>query len=676
MSYDQYQEQRLAIARASKRQLGEAYALGDLGNVYFSLRNYPKAIKYYEQSLAIFRTIKNREREGYALLNLGGIYRTLDNYPKAIEYYEQSLAIFREVKDRQGEVYPLNDLARAYSSLGNYPKAIEYYEQQLAIYRELKDRRNEVWSLGRLGDTYRAFDNYPKAIEYYEQQLAIARELKDQIREGNALGNLGDTYYAFGNYPRAEQVLLAAISVYESMRENLEDTEKVNLADRQRFPYNTLQQVFIAQKKIETALEIAERGRARAFAELLAKRTQGKEQITIQPIQIAAIKQIAKAQNATLVEYSNIADKSLYIYVVKPTGEITVRKVDLTPLEEQKTSLDNLITAARCLGDDFCEEKVASRGPQPISFNFAQADRQFIPPANATLKNSHLQQLHTLLIDPIADLLPKNPNDRIIFMPQGQLFLVPFAALQDQQGQYLIDRHTISVAPSIQVLQLTRQQRQKLGNSKQGNMLLVGNPVMPSLIFNPANPPAQLSPLPGAEKEAKAISKMLKVPALIGKQATKAAVMKQMPSARIIHLATHGLLDDFGGGGVPGAIALAPDKPGEVNNGLLTSNELLDLKLNAELVVLSACDTGRGKITGDGVIGLSRSLITAGVPSVIVSLWAVPDSPTADLMTRFYQNLKQGQDKATALRQAMLATKKDHPDPTAWAAFVLIGEAQ
>ncbi|MDX2098250.1 MAG: CHAT domain-containing protein, partial [Leptolyngbyaceae cyanobacterium bins.59] len=143
-----------------------------------------------------------------------------------------------------------------------------------------------------------------------------------------------------------------------------------------------------------------------------------------------------------------------------------------------------------------------------------------------------------------------------------------------------------------------------------------------------------------------------------------------------IHLATHGLLDEMGNTSFPGAIALGPNgsKP---NDGLLTAEELLDpaLKLKADLVVLSACDTGQGRITGDGVIGLSRSFITAGVPSVVVSLWAVPDAPTAELMTRFYQNLQQGQNKAQALRQAMLDTQKGFPDPRSWAAFTLIGEA-
>jgi CHAT domain-containing protein len=146
-----------------------------------------------------------------------------------------------------------------------------------------------------------------------------------------------------------------------------------------------------------------------------------------------------------------------------------------------------------------------------------------------------------------------------------------------------------------------------------------------------------------------------------------------MAGARIIHLATHGLLDDFLGVGVPGAIALAPSSS---DNGLLTASEILNLKLSAELVVLSACNTGRGRITSDGVIGLSRSLISAGVPSLIVSLWSVPDAPTTQLMTEFYRNLQHGSNKAQALRAAMLTTMKQYPRPSEWAAFTLMGEAQ
>ncbi|OLP18686.1 hypothetical protein BST81_09185 [Leptolyngbya sp. 'hensonii'] len=667
------QEQSLAIARELKDRLGEGQSLGNLGNAYDALGNYPKAIEVQDQRLAIARELKDRLGEGKALGNLGNAYKALGNYPKAIELQEQSLAIAREIKDRLWEGQSLGNLGNAYYALGNYPRAIEVQEQSLAIARELKDRRGEGNALGNLGNAYYSLGNYPKAIELQEQSLAIAREIKDRQGEGNALGNLGLARFNAGQLPQAEQDLLAAIAVFESLRDRLTDSQKVSIADTQFQAYNNLQRVLIAQNKVGPALEIAERGRARAFAELLAKRTQGQETLTIQPIQMAAIQQVAREQKATLVEYANIYDEQLFIWVVKPTGEVVFRQVDFKPLQQQKTSLGNLVAAARCLGAVGCEEAMASRGSQPVAFNVAQGDRQFGKAPVTTIKNEYLQQLHKLLIAPIADLLPKDPNERVIFVPQGRMFLLPFAALQDEQGKYLIEKHTIAVSPSIQVLQLTHKQRQF--STKTGNVLLVGNPKMPSVIYKPGDPPGDLLPLPGAEQEAKAIAKLLNVPALIGAQATKVAVLKQMPQARIIHLATHGLLDDLGGVGVPGAIALAPSSSAP-NDGLLTANELLDLKLKAELVVLSACDTGKGKITGDGVIGLSRSLITAGVPSVIVSLWKVPDAPTAELMTDFYRYLNQGRDKATALRQAMLDTKQKYPDPIAWAPFELIGEAE
>ncbi|MEM1395483.1 MAG: CHAT domain-containing protein, partial [Cyanobacteria bacterium P01_H01_bin.150] len=171
--------------------------------------------------------------------------------------------------------------------------------------------------------------------------------------------------------------------------------------------------------------------------------------------------------------------------------------------------------------------------------------------------------------------------------------------------------------------------------------------------------------------------------ALTGNQATKSTVLQKISSARVIHFATHGLLDgkDFGER-TPGAIALAPDtfnksdKLSDVNEGLLKTTEIIDLKLNADLVVLSACDTGRGQITGDGVIGLSRSLITAGASSVIVSLWKIPDDSTSDLMTEFYRQWEKTGDKAASLRNAMLITMKTNPEPIDWAAFTLIGEAE
>ncbi|PSB43692.1 Fis family transcriptional regulator [filamentous cyanobacterium Phorm 6] len=661
----EYLQQWLAIAREVKDRRGEGSALGNLGVAYLDLGNYAKAIEYLQQWLAIAREVKDRRAEGSALRNLGVAYRYLGNYAKAIEYSQQSLAIAREVKDRRGEGAALGNVGLAYGFLGNWAKAIKYAQQTLAIAREIKDRQSEARTLGNLGAVYGFLGNWAKAIEYAQQTLAIAREMKDRQSEGGALNNLGWAFFKVGNLTESEKMLMNGIQVWESMRQMLgsNDANKVSIFEEQARTYKLLQEVRVAQNNPIAALEIAERGRARAFVDLLTQRLStgnANSVITAAPNQ-DQIRQIAKAQNATLVQYSIVYDdfqiegkqvgreSALYIWVIQPTGEITFREVDLKPLwQKNNASLASLIVGN--------QEFLAVRSRSSLGSTQPQPD---------------LPTLHQLLIDPIASLLPKDPNAHVIFIPQGSLFQVPFPALQDANGTYLIQKHTILTAPSIQVLALTRQQKLAQKPVNSSNALVLGNPTMPSVSPSPGAPKRQLSPLPGAEAEARAIAPLLKTQAITGAQGTKAAIVQKMPQASIIHLATHGLLDDVRGLG--SAIALAPSGN---DDGLLTAEEIFDMKLQASLVVLSACNTGEGRITGDGVIGLSRALISAGVPSVIVSLWRVPDAPTAELMQSFYKNLQNNPNKAQALRQAMLTTMKTHQEPRNWAAFTLIGEAE
>ncbi|MBD2181064.1 CHAT domain-containing protein [Planktothrix sp. FACHB-1355] len=721
--------QSLAVAREIKNLVGEGSALCNLGIAYDFLGDYAKAIEYQQQSLVVAREIKDRQLEKNVLGNLGNAYNSLGDYTKAIDYYQQSFAIARELKDRVGEGQSLGDLGNVYNSLRDYTKAIDYYQESLAIAREIKDRDVEGTALRNLGNAYRFLGNYTKAIEYVQQSLAIAREIKNRVGEGVALNNLGAFLGELGKFSEAEIALRDGIEVWESLRVGLgsRDAEKVSIFERQAGTYQILQQVLIAQNKINEALEVAESGRARAFVDLLAINLVSPDYNT-PSLTAKHIQKISKAQKAIIVQYSIIYNKfkikrkiqgresELYIWVVKPTGEIAFRQVDLKPLwQQQNTSLQELVSKNLELvsaginrgesdnptlsnnpsfapGDlvrlnndrpNYPAWQVVSVNPQNRTVRLRQpsfaegviierpiADVTKVSSPNA--QNKRLQQLHKLLIEPIADLLPTDPNARVIFIPQGALFFVPFPALQDADNKFLIEKHTILTAPSIQVLDLTHQQRQRVPGTTK-DVLVVGNPTMPEVSPFPGEPARQLSPLPAAEREATEVAQMFKTQALIGNQATKTAILSQLSKARIIHLATHGLLHDYTGGGVPGAIALAPSPN---DNGLLTASEILDLKLNAELVVLSACNTGKGRITGDGVIGLSRSLISAGVPSVVVSLWSVPDAPTASLMTEFYRQMQRSPDKAQALRQAMLTTIRTHPNPKDWAAFTLIGEAE
>jgi filamentous hemagglutinin family protein len=632
---------------------------GNLGNIYIELGDYSQAQDLHQQSLEISRTLKDSEGEVRSLISLGAIAASQGNNEEAKKVYQQAFVKAKEIDYLSAQATALNNIGSIDHVLGNYREAIESYQQVLERATHLGSLRLEGSALANLGLAYLTLQDYPQALQYQEKSWQIAQKMDNRPLESVALGNWGHTLWQSGNLAAAEAKLRAAIALRESLRLELDDSDKVSLFDTQARDYSNLQQILVARNQPEAALEIAERGRARAFVELLAQRISADAAtaaVEVQPPSLKQMREIARLQSATLVEYSVITDEhfigqgklqgepvKLYIWVVSPTGEVNFRSVDL---KAAGISLDDLVRQGR---------------------------RAIAQTSRSSFKA--LADLHQLLIAPIAEFLPPAADARVIFIPHQSLFLVPFAALQDEAGAYLIEKHTMLMAPSIQVLDLTRQQRQRLAQlPARDRALVVGNPIMPS-IPDANGQPFQLSPLPGAEQEAQDVAQLLNTEPLLGAHATETTVKQQLANARLVHLATHGLLDDFGTG-IPGAIALTPSpQEAQPQDGLLTAEELLHLQINAELVVLSACDTGRGDITGDGVIGLSRSLIAAGAPSVIVSLWAVPDAPTAELMTEFYRQLTQNPDKAIALRQAMLTTLEKHPKPINWAAFTLIGEA-
>lgn len=534
-------------------------------------------------------------------------------------------------------------VGNVYEKSKNFDQAIDAFQKSLIAAKQVNNIEFQGQALFNLGFVYQRQCQYDKAIAFYQQAAALHQANKDAFLSAYTLSQLGLAQLENHQAAQAAKSLEKSIENFESIRLGLPDQFKISIFKLQSFSYRLLQEALVIDHQPNKALEIAERGRARAFVELLGKRI--KDVPKLDAPKLDQIQKIAKDHKATLVEYSFIsnaasADKNenqqptLLIWVIKPTGEVTLRQTTLNSLTQP---LEKVVTDAR------------------LSI-FRAKD-----------SNLELQRLHQLLIQPIADLLPTDPNAHVVFIPQASLFLVPFAALQDAEGHYLIEKHTILSAPAIQVLDLTRQQRQRL---KGQGSLVVGFPRTGLIVGNPAR---IQPPLAEAQKEATAIAALLKTQPIIGEQATKATILAKMPDVQIIHLATHAIYIEEGNLGLQSSLSFASTPQ---NNGSITAEEILDLKLNANLAVLSACNTGRGEITGDGVIGLSRSFVGAGVPSLVVSLWSIDDTSTTVLMTQFYQNLLQNPDKAQALRQAMLSTAKQYPLPKHWAAFSLIGEAE
>jgi len=586
----------------------------------------------------------------------------------------------------------------------------------------------------RLGTIYLKLGNYQESIKYFQQaldnvssnqqafmcetcQTSEFHGIVSSIHEGIAFALLWQ-----GNLQEAEKSFTEAMKNDEISWEQTVRFLKTpyieggmtegNLVNEVfSYPYG-LQELKVKQGKYNEALELAEMGRTRILSYLISKSNDTS-------ITISEIQQLARKKNATIVKYSWLESPKIYIWVIQPSGEIHFSQVDLSQpsINPQQTQGHSFARGISLNSNSYINSKLLiplgilligislsyfllrHRKPLMIvgivasgltsSFLFFQQNQtpslnidnkslvQLTQQTFATVRSNNrdtlsnavtaticedqtqcLDRLSQILIAPIAKFLPKNPEESVIFIPDRELFRVPFAALKTADGKYIIEKHPIQIFPSIQTLQLIDQESSNNTLNLTSNALIVGNPTMPKMENG-----QQLPALPGTEKEAQVISNFLGTQPLIGEQANIQNVTGQMPNADIIHLATHGNSQ---------SIALAP---AEGQTGFL-SGEIYGMNLRANLVVLSACDTGLGDITSDGVVGIARPFMAAGVKSVVVSLWSVPDAATSDLMIEFYNNLKTKPNKAQALQQAMLTIMKQHPEPVNWAGFILVGEAE
>jgi CHAT domain-containing protein len=285
----------------------------------------------------------------------------------------------------------------------------------------------------------------------------------------------------------------------------------------------------------------------------------------------------------------------------------------------------------------------------------------------------------------------------LVIVPDGPLGLLPFEALRDASGKFLIETHRIRYAPSMTALHLNRIWETKRRRPSRP-LLGIGDPICtttdPRLEGRPLSPRGrrtaeslgeELPRLVFAGQEVTDAGRVLRAPAedlWTGRDATEirletASARNQLVEYRFLHIATHGLLG--AGPGRPPALvlSLAGEEPvsGELKeDGLLTIGEVGALRLNADLVVLSGCRTGRGEISaGEGVTGLARAFMYAGTRGVICSLWSVDDAETARTMTGMYQRLTVDCETAVALREAKLKMIRAGWSPSRWAPFILIG---
>jgi len=667
-------------------------------------------------------------------------YNIVEAWEKAVEACERSLKII----NIPHIFHPIHE---AYFGAKKYNKAINSLKKSLSIrpkdprLSSLSHKEHSYVSYLRLGLIYFKLDNYAESARQYQKAINSIDPI-DKYK--NKLeGNISSIQSGWGfSLLRQGKIDAAEKKFFEAMKNDKKswnDTTEFFLSEERAigglwenflvgetgmFTYG-LTELRIQQGKYTEALEFAEYGRTRILSYLINKNQESS-------ITIDEIKAIAKQQNATLVKYftpvslnyfgmNRTYEPQLYIWVVKPTGEVSFVNKNLSSVNSKYNHLSSnsrsltpdknsnsfpnlatfilllipisgiplflkfphqrnlilissfftaLVTTATIINNQ-TTTTISSNQNSEISLanlskntfaNVRGNTRSELPESvtegNCQNENDCLKQMHKILIEPITQLLPKNPEEEVIIIPDGELFRVPFAALKGRDNQYLIQKHTLRISPSIKLLQITQQQKAQKAPNLSSLNLVVGNPLMPR-----SHNGKRLKALPDAEKEAVAIAQLLNTIPITGRRATKSIITRLMPNANIIHLATHGN---------PSRLAFTPSRQ---DPGFLREGEIYKFNLTADLVVLSACETGLGEITTDGVVGIARPFVGAGVPSVIISLWKVPDAETSELMIDFYKNLQARQNKAQALRQAMLTTIKKHPEPVNWAGFFLVGES-
>lgn len=675
----------VAARRAAKDRRGEAQTLGNMANVHLDIGEYEQSIALNRQSLAIAEEIGYTVQVGFAHQNLGAALSHIPRPEEALKHYQFALATHRKI-GRAAQVrwtllnigtlqaFLLDDPAAGRATLGD----------GLALARSGQDRQLAGYVLYELGSLDAVEGDLKSGLAQLDEALAIARELGMPDLEYKVLANRGLAAYRLGQADEAVRNLRASAVIVNDLRANVRsDQAKIAYVDTRQSVFHDLAIVLAGLGRPEEALEAAEAGRARALADLLGQQVAGRPADRQALQQVRASLLAASAADASADATRGAPDtlstairalegRSPELASLLTVSSADVAEIRATAARLRSTIVEFLATEHSLLiwavtPDGRIHQAQHAVAAADIAKRVKEIRGRLDAPTAQDLRapaqlRPELRALHEVLIAPIAKWLPEDSRQPVVIVPHGPTALVPFAALEDASGRAMIDRHVLALAPSVSTFRYTAAKRR--GDPwREVSALVVADPVPPA--------GSGLDRLPGTLEEGRRVVARLGAGAVLlaGPAATEGAVKTAMAGRRVIHLATHGLVSPVR----PIASSMVLGEGGG-EDGYLRLDEIFGLELDADLVVLSGCSTGLGRLTGDGILGLTRGFIYAGTPSVVVSMWDVSDRATAYLMDRFYAALAGGQPRAQALAAAQRATRAQYPHPSLWAAFVLVGE--
>ena len=727
---NEYEESLDTLLRAESLLLGtpDILELGtvynSIGRVYRAHGRFDEALRFQTQALALHEKANSAFELLQSLNAVATVYERLGNYAEARKYYDRALVIAGQTSSQR-----IQDLLRANLSLplmaeGQYARAASELEQVLAHGVDVfPSRRQRLLSL-----VYSKMNRHQDALAAATKAVELCKG--DEAFCSDALGRRAAAHAALGDAKSALADINAALEFLEGLRIRLvpSDFFKQDFNLTQQYIYSQAIALQVQEKQERQALETSELARARAFLDLLASRdvqlkdrdrgvvaslqkTESRQParidlqasnqtrapaltlrgdngaglparpvagdlelrsfVSASPSGVEDLIATAARLRSTMVVYW-VGDEDLFIWAVSPAGGVQVRRVPV--LRSRLIELIRETSPFVESTDTTAARSITTRGASTI-------------PARAP-KPTAWRALYDLLIQPIRSGLPNAPGALLTIVPQGPLLNVSFAALQNAQGRYLLEDYALHYAPAGAVLQFTSSKRRV--DARTGPMLLVADPAMPKL----TSLDRPLPRLPGARDEVTQIARLVpasRLTVLQDSAATEARARDAMSGKAVLHFATHAIVRDDD----PFASFLALGRPASGSNtdGLLTSQEVYGLDLNADLVVLSACRSAGGSVTGDGISAFARAFIYAGTASLMASLWDVADEPTSRLLPDFYRAWLGGASKSRALRGAQLRLLRDlragrvhihtaagevaiPEHPVFWAGFALFGEPE
>jgi CHAT domain-containing protein/Tfp pilus assembly protein PilF len=722
-------EQSLRLKEELKDSFGAANTLGNIANLYYQQGNMAQALAYNQRSFEIKQALGSQRGVANSYLNLGAVARTQKDYGKAFEYYSKAL----QLSEAMGS---LDLQAQALSYLGilcNYKKetakALETLARAATLFKSSNAKMGLMEVLYNQALTYLTQQKAEDALQIAEQAYGLASESGNRFIQWNAKELAGRALLSLGQPERAQRQFEEAIQIAETMRAQAagDESEQAGLFEELVSPYFGMAKSLMAQNESAEAFYYSERAKGRVLLDVLQNgRADVKKAMTDAErkeeerlrIEMASLNtQISQAAQSARPELTKLnALKSRLqntrleydafrnaLYAAHPELKVKRGDAQIIKAEESAALVADANTALLSyfvVGDAtylFVLTKATNRAGVELKSYTLPISHDALAEQVAAFRNQlgardpefrqPARRLFELLLKPAQAQLQGKTN--LVISPDASLWELPFQTLVTGANRYLIEEASVSYTPSFTVLrEMIKQRRNLTAQPAKATLLAIGNPAISqktSERTKASRRDEKLEPLPEAEREVKLLGQVYGATesrVYTGAEAREDRIKGEASDYRILHFATHGILNDA----TPMYSYLVLAQGDKNEDGLLEAWELMETELRANLVVLSACETARGRVgAGEGVIGLSWALFVAGSPTTVVSHWKVDSAGTSELMLAFHKSLNAGSENhrarlstAGALRSAALNLLKstEYRHPFYWAGFSVVGDGR